>query len=87
MPGKPIEQAIDSIELQKRQAEWVETHRLAEQVFPPEWNVKVVPLLTEAYVVVSFTIAHGRDPIDALKNAITAHRQQTGSRIVLPGRG
>lgn len=82
---KPIEQAIDRVLEAKMKVEFDELVRLANQVFPDTWAVRVEPAPGGgAQVSVRFIMAHGRDPIDALKKAIEAHRQASGSRIVLP---
>lgn len=80
----PVEQAIETIERRRLEHDFGEVKRLAEQTFPPSWDVRVVPGGKGAYVRVSFTIAEGRDPIDALKQAVAAYRQTSGSTIVLP---
>lgn len=82
---KPVDQAIDRVLEAKMRAEFDELVRLGNQVFPESWAVRVEPAPGGGMQVsVRFIMARGRDPIDALKNAIEAHRQASGSRIVLP---
>ena len=85
-PASAVDQAIDRVAMLKKQAEWEETVRLAEQVFPKDWTVRVEQFERESYVQIRFIPAYGRDPIDALKKAIDWYRSQQGTRIVLPGR-
>lgn len=81
-----IEQAVATVESKRLEAEWQDTVKLAEATFPREWNVRVEPFSDGVYVQVRYTVAHGRNAIDALRKAIDWYRQQHSSRIVLPGR-
>lgn len=82
----PIEVAIDTIEQRKMQADFGDLVRLAEQVFPKEWNVRVEPFSDGVHVQVRYYIARGPDPITALRKAIDWYREQKQSRIILPNR-
>lgn len=82
-PASVVDAATDRVWAAGKQREWEETVRLAEQIFPKDWNVRVEQFSDSAYVQVRIVVAHGRDPIDALKKAIDWYRGQ--ARIVLPG--
>ena len=84
--GMGIDAAIVTIEAKRAQAEWEDTIRLAEQIFPKEWNVRVEPYSDGVHIQVRYYVAHGRTPTEALKRAIEWYRTQRGSQIVLPGR-
>jgi len=77
--------SIDKVWAAKKQAEWAEVVRLAEQVFPRDWTVRVEQFEKESFVRIMFIPTYGTDPIDALKKAIAWYREQVShSRIVLP---
>ena len=95
MPSKPLvipppksalEAAIDSVEMRRLQAEWDETVRLAEAIFPKDWQVRVEQFQNESFVQIRFIPAYGRSPTDALKKAIDWYRASRGSSIILPNR-
>lgn len=79
-----IDDAIATIEQRKMIAEFEEVKRLAEQVFPDEWTVRVDQFSDGVHVQVRYWIAHDRTPAGALRKAIDWYRAQKGSRIVLP---
>jgi hypothetical protein len=84
-PASAVDAAIDKVTAARREQEWQELVRLAEQVFPDTWDVRVQHFSNESYVTVKYQVARGVDPIAALKQAIAWYRQQHAkSRIVLP---
>lgn len=90
IPNAPVAQrsigdVIDSIEQKRAEAEWNDTVKLAETIFPREWNVRVEPYSDGVHVQVRYFIARGRTPTEALRNAIEWYRSKGGSRIILPG--
>ena len=83
--SKPIDKAIDTIAQRKLEAEFAETVKLAEQIFPRDWNVRVEPFSDGVHVQVRYYVAHGPNAVIALRRAIDWYRGQGGSRIILPG--
>lgn len=81
-----IEAAVDKVHAAAKQAEFEEVVRLAESIFPTEWNVRIEPFSDAVYVQVRYFVAKGPDPIAALRGAIDWYRNQQQSRIVLPNR-
>lgn len=81
-----IEGAVDKVFAAAKQAEFEEVRRLAEQVFPDEWNVRIEPYSDGVHVQVRYYIARAPDAITALRQAIDWYQQQKGSRIILPQR-
>jgi hypothetical protein len=79
-----LDAVIDRVEARRKQAEFEATVRLAEQVFPREWNVRVEPYSDGVNVQVRFYVARGPDPNTALRNAIEWYQKQQGSRIIIP---
>jgi hypothetical protein len=82
---RSIDDVIDTIEAKRAQAEWEDTLRLAESIFPTEWNVRVEPFSDGVNVQVRYYVARGRTATEALRNAIEWYRGKGGSRIILPG--
>lgn len=82
-PASAVDAAVDRVYAAKREQEWQDTVRLAESLFPKDWRIRVEQFRDEAFVEVRITVAHGRDPILALKQAIEWYRGQ--SRLVVPG--
>lgn len=84
--GLSIEGAVDKVYAAAKQAEFEEVVRLAEQVFPNEWNVRVEPYSDGVHIQVRYFVAHGPDAITALRSAIDWYQNQKQSRIILPTR-
>lgn len=77
-----VTNAIERVEAARLQQEWESTVRQAEAAFPKDWAIRVEPRGDEIVVQVRINVAHGRNPVEALKRAIDWYRGQ--ARLIIP---